>query len=341
MVTELHRAGMPVVRACALLDLPRSTYYRIAHDYTVYTPVTTVTPHAQRHQPNRLSQVEQQSVIDALSRDELQDESVAQTYWECFDDGTLTMSLRTFYRYADTFGLVGDRRRRRPSHSDRRAGPRGPVATARAPGDVWSWDVTELVGSGRRRFKLYLVIDVFSRYPVAWRIEHREDKDLAVDMFVEAIARHGAPRAVHADNGGIMRSEVLLDELDKHQISATFSRPRVSDDNPFSESLFRTIKYDLSCPERFDDIDHARAWTCEFLTTYATKRRHSRMGWYTPEDLLTGHAEQVRAARQARLDELRAANPGRFTRPPTAPAIPQSVGARPTTNNNHNLSQAG
>ncbi len=201
-----------------------------------------------------------------------------------------------------------------------------PKVAATAPGQLWSWDVTELKGPARQRYKLYLVIDVFSRYPVGWRIEHREDTAMAVDMFAIAFTRYGAPQVLHADNGAIMRSRDLLDALQAAQIEASFSRPRVSDDNPFSESLFKTIKYDLACPDRFDDIDHARAWTTAFLAGYAGEHRHSGLGWHTPASVFDGTAAHQRQHRQTLLNRQYLAHPQRFRRPPRAPEIPAIVG---------------
>ena len=290
-------------------------------------------------QPTRLTPREQRSILKVLTREEWAEESVAQVYWTAFDLGMLTMSLRTFYRYAADSGLVGDRRRRRQRRRSREK--HGPIPVASRPGEVWSWDVTELRGPGNQRFRLYLVIDVYSRYPVAWRIEYREDRRLAVDMFATAFAQFGVPERIHSDNGGIMRSEVLIAALEAHEITRTYSRPRVSDDNPFSESLFRTVKYDLSCPEHFDSIQHAQEWTSEFLQHYATARRHSRMGWYTPHDLLHGTAIDVQAARQATLDRQYDANPGRFRNRPKAPTIPTLVGIKKTHTQPTTLSSHG
>ncbi|MFD7012524.1 transposase [Rhodococcus jostii] len=115
------------------------------------------------------------------------------------------------------------------------------------------------------RYLLYLAIDVFSRYPVAWRIEYAETTQIAVQMFAAAFEKYGVPLVLHADNGASMRSHALIAALDEAGGCRTYSRPRVSDDNPFSESLFKTLKYDSSCPERFDGIGHAREWTEQFL----------------------------------------------------------------------------
>lgn len=329
---------MSVARACELLGLSRATYYRITQGYNHYQPVTSPAPQKDRRYATALSAAERATVVDILGDEQFESLSVCQTYWHAFDLGLVPCSQRTFYRIAKAERLVGDRR---PGKHGGTPGRRTPKVTATAPGQLWSWDVTELKGVGRQRFKLYLVIDVFSRFPVAWRIEYVEDKQLAVDMFTEAFARHGAPQVLHADNGAIMRSADLLDLIEEAGTTASYSRPRVSDDNPFSESLFKTVKYDPACPERFDGITHAREWTAQFLEHYACERRHSGLGWHTPVTVFNGTATKQRARRQAMLDARYQANPQRFRRPPQAPQIPTLVGINHKPKKKKDLSQTG
>lgn len=326
--------GLTVAAACALTGLARSTFYRIDRGYRHYQPVTEPIAQQQRHQPAALTDAEREQILEVLTREEYTDLSVVQTYWRAFDAGLVACSQRSFYRVAGTAGLVGDRRAVRSGTGTRR---QKPVVPAAAPGDLWSWDVTELRGPREQdRYQLYLVIDVFSRYPVAWRIEYTQDQQLAVRMFTTAIGIHGAPAVVHADNGGPMRSRALIDALEASRVVTSYSRPRVSDDNPFSESLFKTIKYDLNCPERFDSIDHARDWSREFLHRYATEHRHSGLGYHTPADAFTGTAADTQNQRQTALDQYWTEHPERFRRRPTAPALP-----KPTGINTPKLSQTG
>ena len=325
--------GFAVTAACVLVGLARSTFYRVSRGYRHYRPVTDPISQADRVQPAALDAAERAAVIEVLGRAEYADLSVVQTYWRAFDAGLIACSQRSCYRIAGKEHLVGDRRRRKtgPTSTPRHK----PVVPAEAVGQLWSWDVTELRGPGQQRYQLYLAIDVFSRYPVGWRIETSQDRKLAVDMFATAITTHGAPGVVHADNGPIMRSHDLVEALHDDGVVTSYSRPRVSDDNPFSESLFKTVKYDLDCPQRFDDIDHARTWTAAFLHRYATEHRHSGLAWHTPAQVHYGTAEQVRAQRQHRLDRYCNQHPGRFRRQPQAPTV------KPTGINTHHLSQAG
>ncbi|MGV9714345.1 transposase [Gordonia sp. NPDC003424] len=337
--------GMALTVACALVGVSRATYYRLVRGYRHYTPVADPVPQAQRGQPAALSVAERDQVVDVLCRPEYADLSIFQTYWRAFDSGLVRCSQRTFYRIAKAAKLVGDRRRRK--HCGTAATRRTPRVMATAPGQLWSWDATELRGPSRQRYKLLLVIDVFSRFPVAWKVVAEENTAAAVVMFTEAFTRYGPPRMLHADNGAVMRSTDLLDALEASGVIASFSRPRVSDDNPFSESLFKTVKYDLDCPEYFDDIDHARDWTRQFLEGYAHEHRHSGIGCYTPASVFDGSFVEIQKRRQVRLDELHAAHPERYRGGrPKAPVVPAIVGinhkpTKPKKNPVTDLSQAG
>jgi len=333
-VTALAGIGVAITAACSLLGLARSTFYRISRGYRHYVRVEHPVPHRDRGQPAALTTAERDQVHAILATDAYADLSVVQAYWRAFDTGTIACSQRSFYRIAGHAGLVGDRRRvRRPGAGARAR--RIPVATAARVGDLWSWDITELRGPRNQRYKLYLVIDVFSRYPVGWRIEHSEDRHLSTTMFATAIAEHGAPQVVHADNGAVMRSHELIDTLTAAGVLTSYSRPRVSDDNPFSESLFKTIKYDLDRPDRFDDIDHARTWTAGFIHRYTTEHRHSGLGRHTPATVFHDTTAIVEQQRQATLDRYWTAHPERFRHRPTPPKPPQPTGI------NTHLSQAG
>lgn len=261
-VTALAEVGRKIVSACGLVGLARSTYYRIAHEYTHYQPVTDPVPQRERVQPAALTQSERDGIRDVLCMNGYATLSVGQVFWRAFDRGQVACSERTFYRIADAEGMVGDRRRGRAGGGTGRSSRRKPHVYASRPGQMWSWDVTEFRGPNRQdRYMLYLVIDVFSRFPVAWRIEYTTSDAMAVQMFAEAIAKYGAPEVVHSDNGATMRSRALVDALVARGVVLSYSRPRVSEDNPFSEALFKTIKYDLHCPDRFVGIEHAREWT--------------------------------------------------------------------------------
>lgn len=329
-MTDLAEVQLPVTQGCWLLGLPRSTYYRIQHKYRHYRPVAAPIPHTARVQPAALTPAERAQIVDILGRDVYRELSVDQTYWRAFDGAEIGCSQRSFYRVATAARLSGDRRRVRTGSTARHA----PCALASQSNELWTWDATELQGPGRERYKLSVIIDVYSRYPIGWQIEHHESAQHAVSLFTTAIQRHGSPAVVHSDNGAPMRSRALLALLEQQDATASFSRPRVSDDNPFSESLFKTLKYDLNCPPHFDSIEHARAWTARFFQRYATQHRHSGLARHTPESVYYGTADNIQAQRQTHLDRYHHQHPERFRKPPKAPTL------QPTGINTH-LSQTG
>lgn len=311
-----------MLQACALLDVARSTFY----DRRAKGPLLQRSASFSRQgavQPNALTVGEVDEVVQVLGDPALQDTSVCQAYWVAFDAGRVSCSQSSFYRIARTRGLVGDRRRCRPTA--RASGRTKPVAAAGSVNQLWSWDISELRGPGRCRYHLFLAIDVYSRYPVAWRIEQHAWHGHAVEMFTDAFGRCGLPDVLHADNGAQMRSNDLRDLLDG-VVEASYSRPHVSDDNPFSEALFKTIKYDLAMPEHFDSLEHAREWMTTFIERYSREHKHVGLNRHTPHEVFTGTAHRTRDARQARLDHLYAANQGRYPRPPEAPRLPELTG---------------
>ena len=345
-VTALsEQAAVVTGRACALVGMARSTYYRLSRGYRHYQPVTDPVRHPDRAQPAALTPKERDQIIALLTHahpDDGADDgaqggedlSVQQIYWRALDAGLVGCSQRTFYRVAAREHLVGDRRR--GGHGRRgRVGRQPPAVAAARPNQLWSWDATELTGPRRERYKLMLVIDVYSRFPIGFKIEREEAIPHAIDLFADAIDHYGVPEVIHADNGSVMRSNDLIHHLHDHNIVTSYSRPRVSNDNPFSESMFKTLKYDLTCPHHFDSIDHARAWTHTFLTRYATHHRHSGLAHHTPAAVYHGTADTDRARRQAHLDHYWTQHPERFHQPPQAPTINN------TGINTHLLSQQG
>jgi putative transposase len=319
-----------------LTGLAHSTYYRITRGYNHHKPVAEPIPQSQRFQPAALTDSEEAAVLETLNREEYSNLSVQQIYWRALDNHEIGCSQRTFYRIANRHRVVGDRRRGHHSSAGTRTRST-PSVLATGIDQLWSWDITDLHGpTNDDRYKLYLAIDVFSRYPVCWRIEYTENRPDAIDMFTTAINNHGPPKVLHSDNGAIMRSHKLINALSRRGVINSRSRPRVSNDNPFSESLFKTIKYDLSCPERFDSIDHARTWTTQFLHQYATEHRHSGLNYYTPQQVHTGTAADIQQQRQQHRTNYYNQHPERFRHPPQASAIPTQTGI-----NIKHLSQAG
>ncbi|AEF38862.1 Integrase catalytic region [Hoyosella subflava DQS3-9A1] len=326
VVLALTAAGMTAISACTLAGVARATFYRVTRGYRHYHPVTDPVPHSQRSQPAALTQAEQDSIIELLGRAEYADLSVIQTYWQAFDRGAIACSSSTFYRVARKAQLTGDRRRtRRGASSSARVKP---IVPASKPNQLWTWDTTELRGPRNQdRYRLALILDVYSRYPVGWHIGYSENAADAKTMFTAALTAHGAPAVVHSDNGSAMRASELTSLLENtHHATMSYSRPRVSDDNPFSESMFKTFKYDLNCPDHFDSIEHAREWTEQYLHAYAHQHRHSGLNWHTPASVYHSTAHHVQQKRQQHLNQYYAAHPKRFRQPPQAPKLPEATG---------------
>jgi putative transposase len=227
------------------------------------------------------------------------------------DLGRYVCSVSTFYRLLDTHGEV--RERRDQLRHQRHAVPR---LHATGPNQVWTWDITKLRGPRPGQFfYLYVVIDIYSRYIVGWMAAERENACLAAVLFQETAARHGiAPGAItlHADRGAPMRSRTLAETLLELGMARSFSRPRVSNDNPFSESHFKTVKYRPDFPDEFGSLAHVRTHFTRFFAWYNQEHRHSGIGFLTPADVHQGRAAEVIARRQRVLAEAYAALPGRF-----------------------------
>ena len=278
-------------------------------------------PQADRVQPSRLDAGERAAIVARLSHEDVADLAVAQVFWRDLDDGCYLGSLSSWHRIARFERLSGDRRRQ-ATHPAKKI----PVLHATRPNQVWSWDITTLPSVDRgRNFKLYVILDVFSRYVVAWRLEDREDSDLASKMLTQAVAEHGAPQVLHADRGSVMTGTEMTKQLKNLSITQSHSRPKTSNDNPFSEAQFKTAKYDLGYPITFLHIDNAREWTTTFIAYYNGQHRHSGIGNYTPKSVHYGTWTTIRNNRQATLDHAYNAHPERFTRRPTAPTINTNV----------------
>ena len=284
-------------------------------------------PLAPARQPSAraLSAAERQAVLASLHDERFRDRSPAAVQATLLDEGHYLCSTRTMHR---VLAEQGESRERR----DHLAHPayHKPELLATAPNQLWSWDITKLLGPVKwTYFSLYVILDVFSRYVVGWMIAHRESADLAETFIAETIHKHGIPPGqltLHADRGRVMRSKPVAFLLADLGVTRTHSRPYVSDDNPYSESQFRTMKYRPDFPDRFGAIEDARAFGHVFFPWYNDDHRHSGLGLLTPAVVHFGDAPTVLARRQAVLDAAYAAHPERFVRRPPVPlALPSAV----------------
>jgi len=302
-----------VKTACALLGRPRGSHYRAKQPRPARESAPRPTP------PNALTDAERQQVLEVLTGERFADKSVAQTWATLLDEGTYLCSMSTMHRILREHDLAGERRRQ-ATHPARVK----PELVATKPGQVWSWDITKLRGPDRGvYYDLYVVLDIFSRFVVTWTIAACEDSEIAKTMLEQAMGVHGIPEAVHADRGTSMTSKPVAQLLVDLGVARSHSRPRVSNDNPYSESAFKTLKYAPVFPDRFGSLADARAFSERFFGYYNHEHRHSGIGLHTPASVHYGTADQVRVHRQQTLDAAHAAHPERFgNRRPQAPKLP-------------------
>ncbi|KLL11290.1 transposase [Protofrankia coriariae] len=310
--------GVPVSRACTFTGRSRATHYRHA------------APGGRRHgpwparkpPPAALTATERAQVLAVLNSPAYQDLAIPQVWARELDAGRYWCSLATMYRVARAAGQTRERRAV-ASHPPRVR----PELSATGPGQVWSWDITALKGPAKGVwYKLYVILDIYSRYVTGWLVAAAEDAVVAKDFLADAIHRNGIPpRAVHADRGGAMVSKPVSELLVDLGVHRSHSRPRTSNDNPYSEAQFKTLKYTFDFPERFGSLADARVFCEGFFTAYNHDHRHSGIGFHTPASVHFGTAKQLQAHRQATLDRARAAHPERFARRPRPPRLPETV----------------
>ncbi len=279
-------------------------------------------PQAERRQPNAMTDDEVAQILGWLGEDRFADLSVQQVFYRVLDEGHYVASLRSWYRVAAAYRLSGDRRRQ-GKHPPRVI----PELVAYGPNQVWSWDITRVkIGVQKTPLHLYLVEDVFSRKCVGWRLEHREKDELAADLIANAVgAERAKPHTLHADGGPSMTSEEVGRVLQGLGITRSRSRPHVSNDNPYSEALFKTVKYDLDYPLVFDNYIHAEAWIAAFVTRYNNQHRHSGLRGFTTQEVHDASWVETATARQALLTEHYQAHRQRYRRPPTVHGPHDSV----------------
>jgi putative transposase len=306
-----------VASACAALNVPRSSFYR-------FSSARPPTPARQpRPTPARaLTTQERHDVVGILNSERFMDQPPRQVYATLIDEGTYLCSVRTMYRILGAEGQVRERRDqlRHPTYQR-------PELVATAPNQVWSWDITKLLGPEKwTYFYLYVILDIFSRYVVGWMVAPNESAHLAQRLITETCEKQNVvpgQLTIHADRGAAMIAKSTAQLYADLGIAGSHSRPHVSNDNPYSESQFKTLKYRPEFPDRFGSLEHAVTIAQALLGWYNTEHHHSALGFLTPEDVHYGRAESVLAQRQRVLDEAYAKNPERFVRArPTTPALP-------------------
>ena len=310
------KSFVSVRRAAALTGISRATHYRGARPPRLGPPAPRPTP------ANALSQAETDALVDLLRSERFVDLSPAQVWAILLDEGTYLASISTMYRVLRAHGEVRERRAQ-ATHPPRTR----PELVARRPNQVWSWDITKLRGPDRGvYYDLYVIIDIFSRYVVDWMIAPTETAELAEAFIARAVAAQGIDPdtlTIHADRGTSMTSKPVAALLADLRIARSHSRPHVSNDNPYSEAAFKTLKYCPAFPARFGSIQDARVFCAEFFEYYNHHHRHSGIALHTPASVHYGTAGGVQEARAVTLAAAYEANPRRFChRRPSPPALP-------------------
>jgi putative transposase len=292
-----------------MIELSRSTWHYRSHPRP---PVPDSIPQKDRAYPSRIGAADRAVIEAAIIAGWLAGVSVDQSFATMWDAGVMLASRRSWWRIADTI-VDQSARPVAPTRATNRAPRAAPVLKATGPQQIWSWDITDLRTPWRGvAFKAYSIIDIYSRKIVGCRVEDRECDALAVDMFETAFATYGAPQVVHADSGPAMRSTDLADLLTGLGIGQTHNRPHVSNDNPFSESEFRTMKYRPNYPGVFENLDTARAWVAAYAGWYNAHHRHSGVALFTPNEVHNGTWAQQWSDRDNVLQAYYQAHPQRF-----------------------------
>ena len=324
-----------IQEACAALGVSRAGFYRERgrRQSAGAAPVAStkpVSPEPVRPaHPRALDAAERHTVLDLLHSARFCDVSPAEAYATLLDEGAYLASERTMYRILAAESETGERRNQRVHPAYTR-----PELLATAPNQVWSWDITKLLGPAKwTYFHLYVILDIYSRYVVGWMLAYREAAALAEELIAATAAKQQIPPAqltLHADRGTSMTSKPVAFLLADLGITKTHSRPHVSDDNPYSESQFKTLKYRPGFPARFTSMEEARAFCQDFFTWYNTAHRHAGIGLFTPEVVHYGRAEALHAVRRHVLATAYAAHPERFVRrAPEPPPLPTAAWINP------------
>lgn len=324
-VVALEPASRLTAGACVALGISRATVHR--HRIRRDRPPVQAQP---RSKPKRaLTTGQRKEVLDLLREPRFVDQAPAEIYATLLDEGVYHCSIRTMYRILDENGEVQERRQqlRHPAYQK-------PELLAEGPNEVWSWDITKLMGPTKwTYFYLYVIIDIFSRRVVGWCVADTESASLFKPLFEDTIAKHHvlpSQLTLHADRGASMKAKATAFLLADLGVTKSHSRPHTSNDNPFSESHFKTLKYQPQFPKRFGCIEDAKDFCRQFFDWYNQDHHHAGLGLMTPNQVHYGQANAVYAARQETLDQAFRANPERFVRKaPAPPPKPTAVWINP------------
>lgn len=306
---------VPIRTSCALSGVPRGSYYRQRKPLAEKGgPAVRSVP------PNTLTDAERQHLVEVLNSDRFADKAPRQVWAALLDEGVYLASVSTMYRELRRRDQVRERRAQARHEAKKK-----PYLAAHAPNEIWTWDITKLPGPGPRQFyELYVMLDIFSRHVVHWEVHRRESGELAEQFMRNSFAANGGivPGTIHSDNGTSMTSKPVTALLADLDVIKSHSRPKVSNDNPYSEAQFKTLKYCPVFPERFVSIDEAETFCHHFFNYYNHRHYHAGIGLHTPFTVHIGTAEAIQHKRTEAIEAFRARHPRRFTRTPALPKIP-------------------
>jgi putative transposase len=307
--------------ACRAAGVPQAAWYR-RHRISAPAPKRVPVPHAERVQPRALAPAERQAILDALHSKRFADLAPDEVWATLPDEGSYLGSVSTYYRVLREAGESRERRRQATHPAAVK-----PELVATGPNQVCSWDITKLHGPAKwAYYHLYVILGIYSRYAVGWMVATCESAVLAEKLTSATCAKQGIARgqlSLHADRGSSMTSKPVALLLADLGVAQSHSRPHVSNDNPYSEAQFKTLKYRPAFPARFGSIEAARAHCREFFAWYNNDHRHGGLGLHTAADVHHGHAPAVRAQRAQVLDAAYTAHPERFVgKPPAPPKLP-------------------
>jgi putative transposase len=337
-----------IAPTCAALSFPRASYYRALPPKSktrggpVSAQVERIDPGANQSvvsNPRALQPAERRAVLDTLHEARFADLAPAEIYATLLDEGRYLCSERTMYRILAENHEVRERRTqlRHPRYA-------APELLATGPKQLWSWDITKLLGPAKwSYFHLYVILDVFSRFVVGWMVANRESAALAERLIADTCERQKIAKGqltIHADRGSSMRSKPVALLMADLGVTKTHSRPHVSNDNPFSESQFKTLKYRPDFPERFGSLEDSRSFCRDFFGWYNLDHHHGGLGLLTPHDVHHGLATERHSARALTLSTAYLSHPERFLRGmPRPPAIPTEVWINKPSNQAERTSQ--
>ena len=309
LINEALSDEASLIKACEVLEISTRTYYRWRNDTS-----GDKRKGAEKEVPRKLTPEEEQEIIDVSCEKRICDCAPYQIVAILLDEGRYIASTSSYYRILKSKDLLHHRKKGRSNK--KKATP--PELVSTGPNQVYSWDITWLKTDVNGIFFFaYMIIDVWSRKLVGWEIHTKESADISSNMF-KRLSRKLKLKGVklHSDNGHPMRGSTMIQTLYNLGILPSFSRPRISNDNPFSESFFKTVKYTAGFPSYFKDLEHARIWMANFVNWYNTEHRHSGIGLITPEQRHSGEGSKIMGKRNVVMSKAYALKPERWSSKP-------------------------